>query len=65
MDQHAGTGHSPVHHDYDAEQRYALTNAGHALLAPTGDAPAPGVVLSCGWTFSSALTVAPSAGGAS
>ena len=89
MNQHPGTGHAPVRHDH-GEARYALTDAGHAVLAPTGT-PAPGVMLGCtdcdhvyeptaadlaagrtgcpdpdcgGWTFSSALTVAPGAGGA-
>ena len=90
MNQHTGTGLPPVHHD-TTEARYALTDAGHAVLAPTGAPPAPGVVLACidcdhvyeptaadlaagrtgcldpdcgGWTWSSALTVAPGTGGA-
>ena len=47
MNQHTATGLPPVHHDH-AEARYALTEAGHVALAPTGAPPAPGVVvLSC------------------
>jgi len=46
MNQHTPTGLPPVHHD-TTQARYALTDAGHAALAPTGAPPAPGVVLVC------------------
>ena len=46
MNQHTATGLPPVHHD-TTQARYALTDAGHAALAPTGAPPAPGVVLVC------------------
>jgi len=47
MNQHTGTGLPPVHHDH-GEARYALTDAGHGALAPTGVPPSPpGVVLAC------------------
>jgi len=46
MNQHTGTGLPPVHHHH-GEVRYALTDAGHAVLAPTGDTPSPRVVLAC------------------
>ena len=46
MDQHTATGHVPVHPDH-AEGRYALTDAGHAVLTPAGDTPPPVLVLSC------------------
>jgi len=54
MDQHTATGPVPMHHDH-AETRYALTDAGHAVLTPAGDAPPP---------FVAELTVPPAAGGA-
>jgi len=46
MDQPTATGRVPVHPDH-AEGRYALTDAGHAVHAPAGDAPPPVLVLSC------------------
>jgi len=45
MDHHTATGRVPVDPDH-AEARYALTDAGHAVLNPAGDPPPP-VVLSC------------------
>ena len=54
MDQHTATDPVPVHPD-TAQGRYALTDAGHAVHAPAGDAPPP---------FVAELTVPPAAGGA-
>ena len=45
MDQHPATGPVPVPPD-TAQERYALTDAGHAVPAPAGDPP-PVLVLSC------------------
>jgi len=52
MDQHTATGPVPVPQD-TAQERYALTAAGHAVPAPAGDAPPP---------FVAALTVPPNTG---
>ena len=46
MDQHTATGPVPGHPD-TAQERYALTDAGHAVPAPAGDPPPPVPVLSC------------------
>ena len=53
MDQPTATGPVPVPHD-TAETRCALTDAGHAVPAPAGDAPPP---------FVAELTVPPAVEG--
>jgi len=45
MDQHTATGPVPAP-QHTAQGRYALTDAGHAVLTPAGDPP-PVLVLSC------------------
>ena len=46
MDQPTATGRVPMPHD-TAQERYALTDAGHVVHAPVGDPPPPVLVLSC------------------
>jgi len=54
MNQPTATGPVPVP-QHTAQERYALTDAGHAVLTPAGDTPPP---------FVAELTVPPGAGGA-
>ncbi len=46
MDQPTATGPVPMP-QHTAQERYALTDAGHAVPAPVGDPPPPALVLSC------------------